>query len=90
MELTSSEIVGATVGLVGFIIALLKVIHDHFKETKDRMIKMEERYRSQNDNVISLTGKVNRLEGEREGFLSGVEKISFDVIQEIRGNDNNA
>lgn len=87
MELSSSEIIAAIVALVSFIVALLKVIRDSFKETKDRMVHMEERHRKQNDSVIDLTGKVNKLEGERVGFMLGAEKVSNDVINELRKNN---
>lgn len=84
IELSTAEIITGVGVLIGFIGALLKIIHGHFKETKDRMIQMEDRHRAQNEHVLDLTGKVNRLEGERDGFIMGVEKISAEVIAEVK------
>ena len=88
MELTAAEIIAGVAVLIGFIATLLKVIGKLFTETKTQLTVMESRHFAQTEHVTDLTGKVNRLEGEREGFIMGVEKISNEVIREVRSLKN--
>jgi len=84
ITVSTTEIVSAITALFAFIGVLLKVIHQNLKETKDRLKAFEAKSDNQVKQVIELTGLVHRLEGEREGHLNGIERLTAEVIHEVR------
>lgn len=80
----TKELVGAIVFLVGVIGTLTKIIYSDGRNAKKKLVTHEEKLEDQNGTILDLTGKINRMEGEQEGFYNGVERISGAVLDEIR------
>lgn len=84
MDISVEYIVAAIGGLAATIVALWKIIHSHHKLSQENL-KQCNAWRDKNTEVtMDLTGRVNRLEGERDGFMMGIERLTDDVIKEIR------
>lgn len=84
MDIEAKYIIAAIGGLCGAVVFLWKVVHSHHKVSQENLDRCNE-WRDENTKLtMDLTGRVNRLEGEREGFIMGIEKLTDDVIREIR------
>ena len=84
MIIPAEYIIAGFIALSGAIVALFKVLSAHGNQTEDKLSRVERLREEDNKEIKGLIGEVSGLKAERRGFEAGVERISSQVLQEIR------
>lgn len=77
MQIPDEVVLAAVASLSGAVVAMGKIIWDRSKKTEEELHLTRSELQEVREEVVDI-------KASREGFLKGVEKISSEVISEVR------
>ena len=84
MEVGVEVVLGAFASLSAAIVALWRLEINNQKECREDLKETRELREKDTEEIKSLIGKMEHLQGEQKGFLAGADMMSQTVVAEIR------